>query len=150
MIENAETSFEWRDGRRFVVRRLAPSRRCDRNNGDVYRSYGRLKPPKRRDPAAPTLGQLALEELKQAERDATPLGGWGGELLVSQSTEPAPPWPAPFRPEPPDWEAERVEREERERRGREAELEAEIVRRQEGALLEEEPGRHPPPTRTAS
>jgi hypothetical protein len=50
----------------------------------------------------------------------------------------------------PDWDAEERERRERERQAREAELDAELARRQEAALLEEEPSQHPPPTRTAS
>jgi hypothetical protein len=59
--------------------------------------------------------------------------------------------PAPsFYIPSPDWDEEERERRERERQAHEAELDAEIARRQEAALLEEEPRKHPPPTRTAS
>jgi hypothetical protein len=50
----------------------------------------------------PTLGQLALAEIKRREEEEAPLGGWGGEIAVQPAAPPPPP-PKPFVIPPPPW-----------------------------------------------
>jgi hypothetical protein len=66
----------------------------------------------------------------------------------SQVTQVTP--PSSFFIPKPDWDQEERERLERERQAREAELDAELARRQENALLEEQPTKFPPPRRESA
>jgi hypothetical protein len=60
------------------------------------------RPPRREpQPREPTLGQLALAELKRGEPQAG-FGGRRGEMAVPRN-EPAPPAPEPFVIPPPPW-----------------------------------------------
>jgi hypothetical protein len=100
---------------------------------------------------SPSLAEQALAEMKAHHEEEAPFGGWGGEMIMPRAPEPPPiTWEPALVIEKPDWDQEHREFEAREREAREAEFQAELKRREEQALLEEEPGRHPPPTRTAS